>query len=56
MNTPRVDHAIRAINPDAKFAVFDGFGSDSINTCTIEWHNGTAEISKEDIKAAMEKL
>ena len=36
MNTPRVDHAIRAINPDAKFAVFDGFGSDSINTCTIE--------------------
>ena len=25
MNTPRVDHAIRAINPDAKFAVFDVF-------------------------------
>ena len=56
MNTPRVDHAIRAINPDAKFAVFDGFGSDSINTCTIEWHEGTAEISKSDIKAKLIEL
>ena len=44
--------AIISINPDARVVIK---GRD-IDTCTIEWHNGTAEISKEDIKAAMEKL
>ena len=52
----RVDHAIRAINPDAKFAVFDGLGSDTVDTCTIEWHQGTIEISKADIKAKLIEL
>jgi hypothetical protein len=44
--------AILSINADARVVIR---GRD-IDTCTIEWHNGTAEISKEDIKAAMEKL
>ena len=40
---------ILKINPKAEVVVR---GSD-INTCEIEWHNGTPEISKEDIKAMM---
>ncbi len=39
--------AILKINPNAEVTVR---GND-INTCEIEWHNGTAEISKTDIKA-----
>jgi hypothetical protein len=39
--------AILKINPSAKVSVS---GSD-INTCEIEFHNGTAEISRADIKA-----
>ena len=38
---------ILKINPNARVVVR---GSD-IDTCEIEWHNGTAEISKADIKA-----
>ena len=38
---------ILKINPNAQVVVR---GSD-IDTCEIEWHNGTAEISKADIKA-----
>ena len=41
--------AILKINPNAKVVVR---GSD-INTCEIEWHNGTTPISKSDIKAKM---
>ena len=48
----KIFDAIISINSDARVVIR---GSD-IDTCTIEWHNGTAEISKEDIKAAMEKL
>jgi len=40
---------ILKINPKAEVVVR---GSD-INTCEIEWHNGTPEISKADIKAMM---
>ena len=40
-------NAILKINPNAKVVVR---GSD-INTCEIEWHNGTPEISKADIEA-----
>tara|TARA_R100001510_G_C7493118_1_gene100036 strand:- start:12 stop:164 length:153 start_codon:yes stop_codon:yes gene_type:complete len=43
--------SILAINPDAKVTVR---GSD-LDTAIIEWHDGTPEISKEDIKAEMEK-
>ena len=39
--------AILKINPNAEVVVR---GSD-INTCEIEWHNGTTPISKADIQA-----
>jgi len=41
--------AILKINPNAQVTVR---GSD-INTCEIEWHNGTTPISKADIEAKM---
>jgi len=44
--------AIRKINPNAQVVIR---GND-INTCEIEWHNGTPEISKADIKAKMTEL
>jgi len=39
--------AIKKINPNAEVTVY---GND-INTCEIEWHNGTTPISKSDIEA-----
>ena len=44
--------AILKINPNAEVSVS---GSD-INTCQITWHNGTAEISKANIKVKMDEL
>ena len=44
--------AILKINPNAEVVVR---GSD-INTCELEWHNGTPEISRTDIKAKMAEL
>ena len=41
--------SIKKINPNAE-AVVRG---DDIDTCIIEWHNGTTPISKDDIKAMM---
>ena len=41
--------AILKINPNAEVVVR---GSD-INTCEIEWHNGTTPIPKADIEAKM---
>ena len=41
--------AILKINPNAQVVVR---GRD-INTCEIEWHNGTTPISKADIEAKM---
>jgi len=41
--------AILKINPNAVVTVR---GND-INTCEIEWHNGTTPISKADIEAKM---
>ena len=41
--------AILSINPNAEVSVS---GTD-INTCEIEWHNGTTPISKADIEAKM---
>jgi len=43
----KIFNAIKKINPDAKAAIR---GSD-IDTCEIEWLDGTLEISKSDIKA-----
>tara|TARA_R100000742_G_C4245426_1_gene64439 strand:- start:61 stop:336 length:276 start_codon:yes stop_codon:yes gene_type:complete len=42
-----ITDAILKINPNAKVVVR---GSD-LDTCTIEWLDGTAEISKADIQA-----
>ena len=44
--------AILKINPNAQVVVR---GSD-INTCEIEWHNGTTPISKADIEAKMNEM
>ena len=44
--------AIIKINPDAKAVVR---GND-IDTCEIEWHQGTTPISKADIKAKMAEM
>ena len=41
--------AIMKINPNAEVVVR---GND-INTCEIEWHNGTTPISKADIQAQL---
>jgi len=47
-----IDNAILKINPNAEVVV----RGDDINTCKIEWLNGTAPISKSDIKAKMVEL
>ena len=39
--------AIKKINPNAEVVIT----GEDINTCTFEWHNGTVEISRADIKA-----
>ena len=44
--------AILKINPNAEVIV----RGDDINTCEIEWHNGTTPISKADIEAKMAEL
>ena len=44
--------AILKINPNAEVVV----KGDDINTCEIEWHNGTTPISKADIEAKMAEL
>jgi hypothetical protein len=44
-----ISDAILKINPNAKVVV----KGDDINTCEIEWHNGTTPISKADIEAKM---
>ena len=44
--------AILKINPNAVVTV----NGDDINTCEIEWHNGTTPIPKADIEAKMVEL
>ena len=44
--------AILKINPNAVVNV----KGDDINTCEIEWHNGTTPIPKADIEAKMAEL
>ena len=41
--------AISKINPNAKVAI----RGEDINTCEIEWHDGTTPISKSDIEAQL---
>ena len=45
-------NAILKINPDAKVIV----RGEDLNTCEIEWHQGTPEISKADIQVKMNEL
>jgi hypothetical protein len=47
-----IDQLIKKINPNAEFAVI---GSD-INTCKIEWHNGTTPIPKDQILAILPQV
>ena len=47
-----IAEAILKINPNAEVVVR---GND-INTCEIEWHNGTTPIPKADIEAKMVEL
>ena len=44
--------AILKINPNAEVTI----NGDDINTCKIEWLNGTPEISKANIEAKMVEL
>jgi len=47
-----IEQAILKINLNAKFTVY---GTD-IDTCIINWNNGTTPISKEDIKTKIAEL
>ena len=44
--------AIKAINSNAEMVV----RGEDIDDCQIEWHNGTSEISKADIKTKISEL
>ena len=44
--------AIKAINSNAEMLV----RGEDIDDCQIEWHNGTSEISKADIKNKIAEL
>ena len=44
--------AILKINPEAVVSV----SGDKLDTCIIEWHEGTTPISKADIEAKMTEL
>ena len=44
--------AIQKINPNAEVVV----RGDDINTCEIEWHNGTTPIPKADIEAKINEV
>ena len=47
-----VSYAICSLNPQAQIVV----RGKELDTCTIEWHNNTPEISKADIKTEMDRL
>jgi len=52
-NRPSVITAILNINENAKVAVR---GDDNLDTCEIDWLEGTTPISKEYIKVEWDKL
>ena len=51
-NLKTIHEAIKKININAEFAV----GGVDIDTCTIQWLNGTTPIPKADIEAKMVEL
>ena len=48
----KISQAIVSLNPQASVNII---GSD-LDTCTINWTNGTPEISKADIQTEMDRL
>jgi len=54
IDTIKVIDAIKVLDADAKVVVYGD--TDSVLTCTILWHDGTEEISREDIKTEYDKL
>ena len=48
----KITKAILKINPSAEVTI----KGDDINTCEIEWYNGTTPIPKADIKAKMNEI
>ena len=54
MKEYNVATAILKINPNAQFVVRGDVNN--IDICTIEWHTGTSEISKSDIKNKITEL
>tara|TARA_B100001287_G_scaffold229607_1_gene199963 strand:- start:1136 stop:1405 length:270 start_codon:yes stop_codon:yes gene_type:complete len=52
MSSFKIIEAILKINPNAVVTV----RGDDINTCKLEWDNGTTPISKADIEAKMAEL
>ena len=54
IDTIKVIDALKVINPNASVVVYGD--TDSVLTCTILWHDGTEEISRENIKIEMDKL
>jgi|TARA_R110002124_G_scaffold226503_1_gene391676 hypothetical protein len=48
----KIWNAINKINPNAEVTI----RGSNIDTCEIEWFEGTAEISKADIKTKMAEL
>ena len=44
--------AIKKINPEAKITVY----GTNLDTCKIEWNNGTTPISKADIEAKIPEV
>ena len=52
MKNKFIFEAIQALNPSAIFTV----RGDDVDTCELEWHDGTEEISRADIKTKAEEL
>ena len=49
-----ITEAIQRLNSNAVFSI-EILPDQSVDDCTIVWHEGTTEISRADIKAEMEK-
>ena len=50
-----ITEAILSINPNAGVTVKEPI-QDDLNSCIIEWHEGTTSISKADIQTEMDRL
>ena len=51
----KITEASLNINSNAIFSI-EILPDQTIDDCTIIWHEGTSEISREDIKTEMDKL